>query len=59
VIVQRPESQRIAATDFFQVGTSHRFWKLSATADLFLIDRSAEQVYLAFRLWRLVEPASG
>jgi len=47
VIVQRPDSQRISTTDFFQFGTSHRIGRLSATTDLFLIDRSAEQVYLA------------
>ncbi|HYZ87361.1 MAG TPA: TonB-dependent receptor, partial [Bryobacteraceae bacterium] len=47
VIVQRPESQRIATTDFYQFGTSHRIGRVSATTDLFLIDRSAEQVYLA------------
>lgn len=41
VIVQRPESQRIATTDFYQFGTSHRIGRLSATTDLFLIDRSA------------------
>jgi hypothetical protein len=47
VVVQRPDSQRIATTDFYQFGTSHRFGRISATTDLFLIDRSAEQVYLA------------
>jgi outer membrane receptor protein involved in Fe transport len=47
VIAQRPESQRIANTDFYQLGTSHRFGRVSATTDLFFIDRSAEQVYLA------------
>jgi hypothetical protein len=47
VVVQRPESTRIATTDFFQLGTSHRIGRISATTDLFLIDRSAEQVYLA------------
>ena len=47
VIVQRPESQRIATTDFYQAGTSQRFGRVSATTDVFLIDRSAEQVYLA------------
>ena len=47
VIVQRPDSQRIANTDFFQFGTSHHFGRISATTDFFLIDRSAEQVYLA------------
>jgi hypothetical protein len=47
VIVQRPDSQRISTTDFFQLGTSHRIGRVSAVFDLFLIDRSAEQVYLA------------
>lgn len=47
VVVQRPESQRISTTDFYQVGTSHRMGRVSATTDLFLIHRSAEQVYLA------------
>ena len=47
MIVQRPESQGIANTDFFQIGTSHRIGRVSATADIFLIDRSAEQVYFA------------
>ena len=47
VIVQRPESQRIANTDFYQVGVSQRFGRVSVVTDLFLIDRSSEQVYLA------------
>jgi outer membrane receptor for monomeric catechols len=47
VIVQRPDSPRVATTDFYQFGTSHRFGRVSATTDLFLIDRSSEQVYLA------------
>ena len=47
VIVQRPDSVRIANTDFFQFGSSHRIGRVSATTDIFLIDRSAEQVYLA------------
>ena len=47
VIVQRPDSTRVATTDFFQFGTSHRAGRFSATADVFLIDRSSEQVYLA------------
>ena len=32
---------------FLQFGTSHRIGRVSATTDIFLIDRSAEQVYLA------------
>jgi hypothetical protein len=47
VIVQRPESRRIATTDFYQAGTSNRFGRVSVSTDIFLIDRSAEQVYLA------------
>ena len=47
VIVQRPGSPRIANTDFFQFGSSHRIGRFSAVADVFLIQRSAEQVYLA------------
>jgi hypothetical protein len=47
VIVQRPESTRVANTDFFQLGTSHRVWRIAATTDLFLINRSSEQVYQA------------
>lgn len=46
-VVQRPWSQRVATTDFYQLGTSHRMGRVSATTDVFLIDRSAEQVYLA------------
>jgi outer membrane receptor for monomeric catechols len=47
VVVQRPESTRIATTDFYQVGTSHRLGRMSASTDLFLIDRSNELVYAA------------
>jgi outer membrane receptor protein involved in Fe transport len=47
VIVQRPESQRVATTDFYQLGTLHRLGRLTATISGFFIDRSAEQVYLA------------
>jgi outer membrane receptor protein involved in Fe transport len=47
VIVQRPDRPRIATTDFYEVGTSHRIGRVSASTDLFWIDRSHEQVYLA------------
>jgi len=46
VVVQRPENPRISTTDFYQLGTSHRIGRVSATADLFLIARSHEQVYV-------------
>ena len=45
-IVQRPESPRIAATDFYQLGSSYQLGRLSFSSDLFLIDRSNEQVYV-------------
>lgn len=45
-VVQRPASPRVATTDFYQLGASQRFKKLSLSADLFLIDRSNEQVYV-------------
>ncbi len=45
-IVQRPESPRIATTDFYQSGASYQVGRLSVTGDLFLIDRSHEQVYI-------------
>ena len=45
-IVQRPESPRIATTDFYQLGSSYQVGRLSLASDLFLIDRSNEQVYI-------------
>ena len=45
-VVQRPEGERISTTDFYQVGTSHNYRRFSLSADLFLIDRSNEQVYI-------------
>ncbi len=45
-VVQKPGGERISTTDFYQLGTSHNFKRLSLSADLFLIDRSNEQVYI-------------
>ncbi|MBS1788846.1 MAG: TonB-dependent receptor [Acidobacteria bacterium] len=45
-VVQHPDGERISTTDFYQVGTSHHFNRLSLSTDLFLIDRSNEQVYI-------------
>ncbi|MCU1328170.1 MAG: TonB-dependent receptor [Bryobacterales bacterium] len=45
-VVQRPASPRLATTDFYQVGTSSSFSRLSVATDLFLIDHSNEQVYV-------------
>ncbi len=45
-VVQLPNGERISTTDFYQVGTSHNFKRLSLSTDLFLIDRSNGQVYI-------------
>lgn len=45
-IVKNPSAPKLATTDFFQVGTSHQWRRLSLSTDLFLIDRSNEQVYV-------------
>jgi TonB dependent receptor/Carboxypeptidase regulatory-like domain/TonB-dependent Receptor Plug Domain len=45
-VVQRPESPRVATTDFYQVGTSSNFGKFAFSEDFFLIDHSNEQVYI-------------
>jgi hypothetical protein len=45
-VVQRPDRPKISTTDFYQAGASHHFDRMSVSADLFLIDRSNEQVYI-------------
>jgi len=45
-VVERPDSPRVSTTDFYQLGTSHNLRRLSFSTDLFLIDRSNEQVYI-------------
>jgi outer membrane receptor protein involved in Fe transport len=45
-IVERPDSPRIATTDFYQAGAAYNFHKFSFSSDFFLIDRSNEQVYV-------------
>ena len=45
-VVQRPDQPRIATTDFYKVGASSRFGRLSFSADGFLIDHSNEMVYI-------------
>ena len=45
-VVQRPDQPRLATTDFYQVGTSSRFGRVSLSTDAFLIDHSNEQVYI-------------
>lgn len=46
-VVQRPEGEKISTTDFYQAGMSHNLKRFSLSTDLFLIDRSNEQVYIA------------
>jgi len=41
--MQFPNYTRIATTDFYQVGLSHRAGRFSSSADPVLIDRSNEQ----------------
>lgn len=45
-VVQRPDSPRLSTTDFYQVGTAYNANRFSISSDLFLIDRSNEQVYI-------------
>src|SRR3989441_6225824 len=45
-IVQRPESPRVAMTDFYQIAAAYQMGRISVTSDLFRIDRSNEQVYV-------------
>jgi outer membrane receptor protein involved in Fe transport len=45
-VVQRPEGERVSTTDFYQTGASLKFKSASFSGDLFLIDRSNEQVYI-------------
>jgi outer membrane receptor protein involved in Fe transport len=45
--VQNPNAPKISTTDFYQLGTAHQFRRFALSTDLFLIDRSNEQVYVA------------
>jgi outer membrane receptor protein involved in Fe transport len=45
-VVQRPDSPKVAVTDFYQIGTSHNYKRFSLTTNLFLIDTSNQQVYI-------------
>lgn len=45
-VVQQPDGERISTTDFYQTGASLNFKRVSFSGDLFLIDRSNEQVYI-------------
>jgi len=45
-VVQQPDGEKISTTDFYQAGTSANFNRFAISADMFLIDRSNEQVYI-------------
>ncbi|MGH9755738.1 MAG: TonB-dependent receptor, partial [Blastocatellia bacterium] len=45
-VAQRPDGERVSTTDFYQTGVSLNFKRASFSGDLFLIDRSNEQVYI-------------
>ena len=45
-VVQQPDGERVSTTDFYQTGASFNFKGASFSGDLFLIDRSNEQVYI-------------
>jgi hypothetical protein len=45
-IVEHPELERAATTDFYQAGASHHLGRISVSTDLFWIDRTHEMVYV-------------
>lgn len=45
-VTQNPAGVKVSTTDFYQAGTSHNWKRLSLSSDVFLIDRSNEQVYI-------------
>ena len=45
-VVERPGAPRVSTTDFYQIGTAYNLRKFSLSTDVFLIDRSNEQVYI-------------
>ena len=45
-IVRDATGPAVSTTDFYQLGTLHNFSRFTVATDLFLIDRSAEQVYV-------------
>src|SRR3984893_6750990 len=45
-VVERPNAPKVSLTDFYQLGTSHNWRRFSLSTDIFLINRSNEQVYI-------------
>jgi outer membrane receptor protein involved in Fe transport len=45
-VVEQPTGEKVSTTDFYQLGAANNFGRVLLVADLFLIDRSHEQVYV-------------
>ncbi|MDT7542800.1 MAG: hypothetical protein QOE33_2704 [Acidobacteriota bacterium] len=45
-VVEQPAGEKVSTTDFYQLGAANKLGRVSLVADLFLIDRSNEQVYV-------------
>ncbi|MCA1567722.1 MAG: TonB-dependent receptor [Acidobacteria bacterium] len=45
-VARNPAAPKISTTDFYQLGTAFNWKRFSLSANLFLIDRSNEQVYI-------------
>ena len=45
-VVRQPNAPKVSTTDFYQVGASHNLKRFSLSTDVFLINRSNEQVYI-------------
>ncbi|MBY0503288.1 MAG: TonB-dependent receptor [Bryobacteraceae bacterium] len=45
-LIQQPAEQRVANTDFSQLGVAQRWGRVSVSSDFFLINRSHELVYV-------------
>lgn len=45
-VVQQPNAPKVSTTDFYQIGTAHNLKRFSLSTDIFLINRSNEQVYI-------------
>ena len=45
-VIQRPQEPKVATTDFYQAGAAYNLERFSWAANMFLINRSNEQVYI-------------
>jgi outer membrane receptor protein involved in Fe transport len=46
-MTRAPDAPKVAATNFYMIGTSHQLKRFSLSTDMFLIDRQHEDVYSA------------